>query len=333
QNDAAVILEGLDHWMEHTCLTFKETTDINQPHARFIKDNGCYSYVGSHYWQNGQNISIGPGCEYMDTVAHEVGHCIGFEHEQCRSDRDDYVKILWENIEPEYQYAFDKLETNSTGIEYDYTSVMQYVSNAFTINGKTTMMPWNPYNEPLFGIENGLTFRDKILANRVYGCIDKWEARCESVKDCHEGYIDSECNCVCPPGTSGDDCSDIEGPYYPPLTCGGNVTEATDIQSSNYPDSFNPNEWCMWWVQAEEGRRARVTFHDFDLIYRPEDGICWWDHLEIRTVDPLESGEVYCEKEISPGQEFISEGQDLFISFYGSEFNWSTGFSASIDFV
>ncbi|CAL4149475.1 unnamed protein product [Meganyctiphanes norvegica] len=335
QGDAEVIKEGLDHWMENTCLTFKETTNTNQPHAQFIKGGGCYSNVGQVWWQNGQDISIGIGCEYMETVAHEVGHCIGFNHEQSRIDRDDSVKIMWENIEEGKEHNFDKVETNSTGIEYDYTSVMEYISNAFTSNGKTTMMPWNPYNERLMSSKNGLTFRDKLLANRVYGCIDKWESTCglSNIQCANDGYVGVDCKCVCPAGTSGEDCSQVDGPYYPPITCGGNVTEVTDISSTNYPNVFNPDEWCMWWVQASEGKRARVTFHDFDLLYRPEEGICYWDHLEIRSVDPLESGDVFCEKEISPGQEFISEGQDLFIAFYGSEYNWSTGFSATIDFV
>ncbi|CAL4184554.1 unnamed protein product [Meganyctiphanes norvegica] len=117
------------------------------------------------------------------------------------------------------------------------------------------------------------------------------------------------------------------------LSCGGNVTEETDIQSPNYPDPFNPDEWCVWWAKAEEGMRARVTFHDFQLHGRLTIGKCWWDHLEIRTIDPQENGEVYCGKDISPGQVFISEDQDLVIVFYGGDINTHTGFSATIDFL
>ena len=65
----------------------------------------------------------------MHTVTHEVGHAIGFAHEQSRSDRDESIKIIWENIQEGKEHNFDKVETNSTGIEYDYTSVMQYDSN------------------------------------------------------------------------------------------------------------------------------------------------------------------------------------------------------------
>lgn len=59
----------------------------------------CYSYIGRRY--NAQELSLQKsGCVYHDTVQHEVLHALGFNHEQTRSDRDQHIRVVWENITP-----------------------------------------------------------------------------------------------------------------------------------------------------------------------------------------------------------------------------------------
>ena len=59
----------------------------------------CRARVGRQYnAASGQDVSIGRGCESWTTVAHELIHTFGFEHEQSRPDRDGYVKVNYENI-------------------------------------------------------------------------------------------------------------------------------------------------------------------------------------------------------------------------------------------
>ena len=60
----------------------------------------CYSPVGRQYLNpgKGQELSVGEGCNVKGIILHELLHALGFWHEQARTDRDDYLEVLWENI-------------------------------------------------------------------------------------------------------------------------------------------------------------------------------------------------------------------------------------------
>ena len=66
----------------------------------------------------------------LGTIAHEIAHAIGFHHEQSRSDRDDYVTIVYGNIRAGLEGNFVKYqaETESLtyGVPYDTSSIMHY---------------------------------------------------------------------------------------------------------------------------------------------------------------------------------------------------------------
>lgn len=50
-----------------------------------------------------QTLSLGSGCIQKGIIIHEMMHAVGFFHEQSRTDRDDFITILWNNIQPGMQ--------------------------------------------------------------------------------------------------------------------------------------------------------------------------------------------------------------------------------------
>ncbi|XP_016113516.1 high choriolytic enzyme 1-like [Sinocyclocheilus grahami] len=95
---------------------------------------------------------------------------LGFYHEQTRSDRDEYVKINWENMSPDMAYNFQKQNTNNQKTPYDYGSIMHYGRTAFSIQpGLETITPI-PDETVEIGQRQGMSNTDILRINKLYGC-------------------------------------------------------------------------------------------------------------------------------------------------------------------
>ncbi len=81
------------------------------------------------------------GCTYKGTTVHEFLHALGFWHEQNRPDRDNFVKISYENIQDGMADQFDKYTGKYFSTPYDYNSIMHYDETAFSKNGLKTITP------------------------------------------------------------------------------------------------------------------------------------------------------------------------------------------------
>ncbi|XP_067349924.1 high choriolytic enzyme 1-like isoform X1 [Channa argus] len=165
--EVAVIERGLQSFNGVSCIRFVKRT--NQRDFLNIRSlNGCYSYIGRR--NNGQDLSLQrSGCVYHHTVQHEVLHALGFHHEQKRSDRDQYIRIVLENVTPGMEHNFDKVSTLNQGTTYDYTSVMHYSKYAFSKNNQPTLVGI-PDPSVEFGKATEMSQKDIIRLNRLYKC-------------------------------------------------------------------------------------------------------------------------------------------------------------------
>ncbi|XP_066438386.1 embryonic protein UVS.2-like [Eleutherodactylus coqui] len=131
--------------------------------------DGCWSFVGRV--GGAQDLSLmKPGCLHWGIIQHELLHSLGFQHEQCRSDRDKYIRINWGNISQDKERNFYKMSTQNLGVPYDYLSVLHYGKFAFANDaGKPTLEPTgNPH--AFIGQRVGLSSLDVAKINKLYEC-------------------------------------------------------------------------------------------------------------------------------------------------------------------
>uniref|UniRef100_A0A8C5M8T6 Metalloendopeptidase n=1 Tax=Leptobrachium leishanense TaxID=445787 RepID=A0A8C5M8T6_9ANUR len=170
-NAKATILDAFERFRLKTCIDFKPWA--GEPnYISFFSDNGCYSYVGNQHMGR-QRLSIGPNCDDIGIVQHELLHALGFWHEQSRSDRDDYVTIMTNEIISGQEHNFISYnDTVSTflNIPYDYTSLMHYAKDDFKVGSNPTIETKNPTFRNLIGQRLDFSDKDAQKLHTLYNC-------------------------------------------------------------------------------------------------------------------------------------------------------------------
>ncbi|XP_076372877.1 hatching enzyme 1.2-like [Tachypleus tridentatus] len=167
--DRRVIAAAFREYEENTCIRFVSRTN-EYDYIHISPGYGCSSLVGRN--KGVQIVSLGDGCVYVGVVIHELMHAVGFWHEQSRADRDDYVKVLWNNIQEGMEYNFAKYtlkKIQHLDEPYDYESVMHYNEFAFARSQyQPTIRPIK--SEATIGQRRGFSQTDIRKINKLYSC-------------------------------------------------------------------------------------------------------------------------------------------------------------------
>ncbi|XP_044026245.1 low choriolytic enzyme-like [Siniperca chuatsi] len=161
------ILNAMKDFKLKTCIRFIPL-ETQKVYLSIEPRYGCVSLLGRTGGK--QLLSLQKyGCIQHGIIQHELLHVLGFYHEHNRSDRDQYVKIKWENINEYFVNNFEKYDTNNLNTTYDYSSVMQYGRTAFGNNGLETIIPIPDPSVPI-GQREGMSDIDILRINRLYKC-------------------------------------------------------------------------------------------------------------------------------------------------------------------
>lgn len=177
-----------------SCIRFKQKSDDDDGgYIKVVKGRGCSSFVGLQSNYDYQRVTLGRGCLRSGTIMHEFLHALGFYHMQSSFNRDDHIKVLYENIASNHRHNFVKIRNTDIslyGTDYDLDSVMvkyfdffnciifnvinslfqHYGKKYFSKNGRNTIETVDPGDIHRIGQRSGMSSGDIERLNTMYKC-------------------------------------------------------------------------------------------------------------------------------------------------------------------
>ncbi|NIF04110.1 hypothetical protein F3J23_01545 [Chryseobacterium sp. Tr-659] len=141
------------------------TNQSNYVEFIFGSSSGSDGWAHIGYQGGKQTVSLD---QYISvgSVIHEMGHTVGLYHEHTRKDRDQYVMILWDNIQSGQAYNFNIYNSGTDIGPFNINSVMMYWPTSYSKNGLPTIKRAN--NTSFTYNRTGFTTGDINTINAMY---------------------------------------------------------------------------------------------------------------------------------------------------------------------
>ncbi|XP_077562034.1 astacin-like isoform X1 [Haemaphysalis longicornis] len=157
--------EAMEYIQSRSCVKFEKRNGQENYINIAYRQGRCASNVGMQGGE--QTIALDPSlCPDLGQLLHELLHALGFFHEHSRFDRDKYVTVHWDNIDPITNRSFElkpETEADPLGQEYDYKSVMHYPHDAFSTKPDASTL--TPILEGVDVNALGEGYRDSFLTD------------------------------------------------------------------------------------------------------------------------------------------------------------------------
>ncbi|KAK6726724.1 hypothetical protein RB195_004815 [Necator americanus] len=161
---------------DNTCIRFK-IRENEWNYVAILNQNrgGCFATVGRMRGRSSLMLEHNDerSCLVTKVVLHELMHVVGLWHEHERYDRDNYVKVHYENIKEGYWSQFSKVspyQATTYGIPYDYKSIMHYGKTFFAKPGTISMETLDPSYQDVIGNQDDASSSDYRKICEIYQC-------------------------------------------------------------------------------------------------------------------------------------------------------------------
>lgn len=208
-----ITLEAMDYIANVSCVRFK-VANRDENYVKIRNGHGCSSNVGN-LRKGVQFVTLSVNCR-LGNIIHEFLHSLGFLHMHTAIERDEYVRVDYDNIMPGLLRNFEKYTTYVSMFKtpYDYGSIMHYSRGAFALDKtKPTIDPKE--DAPTMGQRKGkMSEKFEISANKTKFLVEMSEGdvlRLNRMYKCNTGRSELETEEEEEneePGTQADDAND-----------------------------------------------------------------------------------------------------------------------------
>uniref|UniRef100_A0AAF5D299 Metalloendopeptidase n=1 Tax=Strongyloides stercoralis TaxID=6248 RepID=A0AAF5D299_STRER len=311
--------EALNLIQQKTCFKFKEYKVIvpGRKGLNFLKNFKC-DYVSFErdfrkYYEN--NVYLSPFCQdKIGAIQQMTMKVIGFYDIHNRPDRDNYIDVIYSNIEKKYLKYFDKIYPFVPLAEtaFDFGSALHYNVDIYSNKYKPIIVSKIDYYYNMLGQQKELSFNDYKLINTYYcsdNCINETNFCLNS------GYLNPHncTQCICPPNFIGERCEEIE--KSEDEECGDIHLWADDVEKQLI---ILRDYICNYYIKSKPNTKIKIILEEIDTVeYKPCNSDVGFQIKYIK--DKGSTGLCLCGK--YNNITLISEDNTVFIQYVGWTFN------------
>lgn len=139
-----LILQAIKEWESVCNIDFIYINYSKDYIYKIIKDRSLNNTSASTVGYCREAHLVINQCTYS-ILLHELGHCLGLQHEHQRPDRNKYIEVSWDNVKFDaLENFFVKFESDYlveyNKYQYDYNSIMHYSNKSFSKNKEKVMV-------------------------------------------------------------------------------------------------------------------------------------------------------------------------------------------------